>query len=435
MARKTTRVPSSRAGRFGRMTRLAGGIAAGIAGEGIRQWRSGNRPALSELAMTPANAKRLTRELSKMRGAAMKLGQLLSLEASDMVPKELSDILSQLRADAHRMPGKQLDQSLKQAYGENWRSQFDLFEWQALAAASIGEVHRARSRDGKELALKIQYPGVTKSIDSDVDNLSMLLRTTGLLPKQMNIAPLLKEVKEQLKEEANYLREAQYLNAFREHLASDDRFYIPECREDLTHETVLAMEFVAGDDIENLEHAPLETRNAVVSSLLDLMFHELFSLRLMQTDPNFANYRYNMETGKIVLLDFGACRQFSDYFVEAYRQLMIAVLSNDREGTYQSLLTVGYDLENSNENYREAIVDIFEVAGKILSSETPYPFNSDEMRADFQDINDRLMAEKNQWTPPPGDALYLHRKLGGLLLLASRLKTEFPVKPIVTQYL
>lgn len=414
---------------------MAGGIAAGIAGEGIRQLRAGKKPQLNQLVLTPSNARRLTSELSKMRGAAMKLGQLLSMEAGDLIPKEFSDILSKLRSDAHRMPPGQLDKTLKDAFGEHWRTRLETFEWEALAAASIGQVHRATSLEGRELALKIQYPGVMKSIDSDVNNLTSLLRTTGVIPRQMDIDPLIDEVKTQLKDEADYLKEAEYLNAFRSHLAHDERFYIPATVEELTTSTVLAMEYVEGNAIESLENAPLEVRNQVVSALLELLFHELFTLKLMQTDPNFANYRYNPSTQKIILLDFGACRHFDSDFVESYRQLLNETLNDNREGMMQALLDVGYDLANSNDTYRESILDIFALAGTIFKSTEPYAFANEQLSQDMQAINDRLMLEKNQWTPPPSHSLYLHRKLGGLLFLASRLKAEFPVRPLVEKHL
>ena len=117
-----------------------------------------------------------------MRGAAMKVGQLLSLEGEDFLPREVAQAFAMLRADADAMPDAQLEQVLVEAYGPGWRELFESFDPEPIAAASIGQVHRARSREGRELALKVQYPGVRESIDSDIDNLAAALKLARILP-------------------------------------------------------------------------------------------------------------------------------------------------------------------------------------------------------------------------------------------------------------
>ena len=126
-------------------------------GEGVKQLSQGNRPKVSDLILTPSNARRVAKQLSAMRGAAMKVGQLLSMEASELLPRELSDILAQLRNNAFTIPRAQLEQSLIEAYGDDYLSQFANFDYNPLAAASIGQVHRATTIEGDEIVLKIQY--------------------------------------------------------------------------------------------------------------------------------------------------------------------------------------------------------------------------------------------------------------------------------------
>jgi len=158
--------------------------------EGARRMARGERPQLSDLVLTPANAMRVTEQLSRLRGAAMKLGQMLSLDAGDMLPAELTAILARLRDSAHHMPPAQLQKVLAAQWGADWRRRFVHFDPRPLAAASIGQVHRARLPDGRELAIKVQYPGVAESIDADVDNVATLLRLSNLLPASLDIAPL-----------------------------------------------------------------------------------------------------------------------------------------------------------------------------------------------------------------------------------------------------
>jgi predicted unusual protein kinase regulating ubiquinone biosynthesis (AarF/ABC1/UbiB family) len=157
----------------------------------------------------------------------MKLGQMLSLDAGDMLPAELTAILARLRDSAHHMPPAQLQKVLAAQWGADWRRRFVHFDPRPLAAASIGQVHRARLPDGRELAIKVQYPGVAESIDADVDNVATLLRLSNLLPASLDIAPLLAQAKHQLHEEADYVREAAQMRRYRDLLAGDPRCLLP----------------------------------------------------------------------------------------------------------------------------------------------------------------------------------------------------------------
>ena len=172
-------IPTGRTSRFARMARLAGGVAGGMVAEGARQLRAGNRPRPRDLLLTPDNAHRVAEQLATMRGAAMKVGQMLSMDTGDFLPRELTDILAKLRDDARHMPIEQLQEAMREAYGEDWESLFYGFDPRPLAAASIGQVHKTISPDGREIVLKVQYPGVADSIDSDVNNIAGLLRLSG----------------------------------------------------------------------------------------------------------------------------------------------------------------------------------------------------------------------------------------------------------------
>lgn len=158
-AQDTASVPAGRIARLARLGSLATGVAGGMLAEGARQLAQGNRPSMGELLMTPANAKRVADELARLRGAAMKVGQLLSMDAGDLLPAELAEIFGRLRADAQPMPLLQLSKVLEENWGKDWKTKFRQFSLQPLAAASIGQVHEAHTQDARHLALKIQYPG------------------------------------------------------------------------------------------------------------------------------------------------------------------------------------------------------------------------------------------------------------------------------------
>src|SRR5215470_16949869 len=160
--RSRSRVPAGRLERLTRIGWMAGEAALGGVAERARRMAAGGEPAGSALFTGP-NARRLARRLSRMRGAAMKLGQLLSLEGDDFLPREVAEALALLRSDADAMPDEQLRAVLRAEYGEGWEARFAHFDAEPIAAASIGQVHEARLADGRELALKIQYPGVARS--------------------------------------------------------------------------------------------------------------------------------------------------------------------------------------------------------------------------------------------------------------------------------
>ncbi|TDG12990.1 AarF/ABC1/UbiB kinase family protein [Seongchinamella unica] len=414
---------------------MAGGVAGGMLAEGTRQIRAGKRPKARDMLLTPANARRVADQLATMRGAAMKVGQILSMDTGDFLPRELADILARLRANARYMPPGQLDQVMSEAYGDDWESQFYGFEHKPLAAASIGQVHRAHSPDGREIVLKVQYPGVAGSIDADVDNIASLLKVSGLLPPDLDIQPLLDDAKAQLQDEADYNKEAEFLAAFGELLADDDRFLVPEVLPDLTRKTVLAMTYVGGRPIETIAELPQETRDEVMSALIELMFRELFELRLVQTDPNFANYQYDRASGKIVLLDFGATRRFKAAFVNNYRSLAKAAIAGNRKRLIAAAERVGYAMGDEDSEYRELVLELFLMALEPLQLDEPYDFARSDMTRRISARAEEVTGFRDFWQTPPTDAVYFHRKLGGMFLLASRLQARVNVHRLITPFL
>lgn len=426
-------VPTRRLGRLARFTGLGTSIAGNVLVEGARTMARGERLELERLLFTPGNAERVTDQLSQLRGAAMKVGQLMSMGGDDMLPPELAQILAKLREQAHHMPPSQLRRVLNDAWGRDWMSRFARFDPRPIAAASIGQVHRGDTKDGRELAIKVQYPGVRESIDSDVDNVLALIKLTGQLPKGVDHKVVFDEAKAQLHEEADYLREGAMMARFHALLADDDRFVVPRFHEDLTTPDVLAMSFEKGQPIDDLAGADQETRNAVITRLFELVIRELFDFRLMQTDPNFANYRYRPDTGQIVLLDFGATREISEELSQGYRRLVEADLTGDWkeiEAAARAIDIFGGTLEPQHEAPLKAI---FLAAVEPLRHDAPYDFASSDVPFIMRDEGMKLREAKFDHTPRPV-LMFLHRKIGGMYLLAQRLKAQVNVRGILRQH-
>ena len=428
-------VPKGRARRFGKFARLAGGVAGNMLAHGAAQLATGKRPRAKDLLLTPKNAMRLTRQLAEMRGAAMKLGQIFSMDTGDLLPRELADILATLRNAAYAMPDSQLKGVLREGLGDDYETKLRDFERRPFAAASIGQVHRLSTRDGRAAVLKVQYPGVRESIDSDVDNLAALLRVSGLLPKHMDMAPLLAEAKSQLHEEADYEQEARYLKAFVRALGDDERFLLPRLIPSLSSSRILGMTFVPGVPIEEVAHQDDAERARVLAVLFDLLMVELFQLRLVQTDPNFANYQYDPDTGQVVLLDFGASRRFKAVLTNGYRDLLAAAVAGDRELMAKAAESIGYQIGPKGSAYRETLLDLAEIVLVPLTVNEPYDFGRSPIPQQVMERIEPLKNESAFWQVPPVDVAYIHRKIGGLFMLATRLNATVNVHELLMPWL
>lgn len=430
----TLAVPGGRWSRVARLGVLASSVAGSMLAEGTRQLAQGKRPRIGDLLLTPENAYRVADQLARLRGAAMKFGQLLSMDAGDLLPPEFGAILARLRADAKAMPMSQLVSVLDANWGHGWDRHFRQFSFTPMAAASVGQVHLARTMDGRRLAIKVQYPGVRQSIDSDVDNVATLLRISGLLPSGLDVGPLLLEAKRQLHAEANYLGEGAWLRRYTELLADAPEFMLPEVQVDLTTESVLAMSCMGGVPVESLLHAPQAERDRVVGLLFGLFFREIFEFRLIQTDPNFANYRYDNASRQLILLDFGATRPYPAAIVDAYRRLMASAVVGDRQEMSLAASDIGYFRADIGERQRQLVLDLFLHACEPLRHVGAYDFGNSDLPERIRDAGLALSTEKDSWHTPPADALFLHRKAGGLYLLAAKLKARVDIRALFLPY-
>ncbi|MEM1346252.1 MAG: AarF/ABC1/UbiB kinase family protein [Pseudomonadota bacterium] len=427
-------VPSGRLSRLARLGGVASQIAAGAMVDGAGHLARGRRPEMRDLLLTPANVSRFANELARMRGAAMKIGQLISMDAGEVLPPELADILARLRADADYMPPKQLRTVLDGEWGRGWLSRFRSFDVRPIAAASIGQVHRARTKDGRDLAIKIQYPGVRRSIDSDVDNVASLMRLSGIMPAGFDITPFLDEAKRQLHEEADYRREGAQLQRFGELLEGDADFLVPTLQDDLTTPNVLAMSFAEGVAIESLASAPRAERDRVIGLLLDLLFREVFVFGLVQTDPNFANYRYDSKSGRVILLDFGAARAFSSEVVTPFRVLLGAAMAGEREAMRVAAIGVGFFEEATAAHHQEAVLEMIDIASVPFRGQEAFDFGDGTLAARIREQGMVLASDRDFVHIPPMDTLYLQRKFAGIYLLASRLKARANLRSLVEGY-
>ncbi len=428
-------VPAGRMARFGTFGKLVGGVAGGMVAEGARRIASGENISARDLILTPGNVQRLTDRLSHLRGAAMKMGQMISLDAGDFLPPELSKILATLRDQANFMPTRQLDQVLKSEWGADWRKQFRWFNPRPIAAASIGQVHKALTRDGEELAIKVQYPGVAKSIDSDVDNVVTLLKIAGFAPPELEMDKLMAAAKQQLHEEADYQREGAQMALYREQLAGMEGFVVPRLHEGLTLGSILAMSFEEGVSIEELGEEPPDRRDEVFARLIRLVTRELFDFGVMQTDPNFANFRYRRDTGEIVLLDFGACRPVDPMVANGYRKMLDAGLRGNAEQVLAATIEAGFMMPIVAEKHPERVGRMIDIVINEMRADAPFDFGDRAFIPLLRDEGWAIAQDKETWAFPPIETLFVQRKVSGTAMLGARLKAKVNIRRITEEVL
>lgn len=427
------KVPSSRLARFAKLTGLATAVSGNVIKDVSKQLLNGERPSLSASLLSTDNANSITSRLAQMRGAAMKLGQLLSMDAGELLPAEWEPILSRLRHQADAMPKKQLLSVLEEAWGPKWHTQFSYFSFEPIASASIGQVHRATLNSGEDLAIKVQYPGVRESIDSDIDNVLSLIKFSGALPKHLNIDPLIAEAKAQLKTEADYLQEATFLKQYKQNLAQHSDYVIPFVHDDLTTQNVLAMEYVEGESISDLKAGSV-IADDICKKLMALTYIELFETKLMQSDPNFANFLYQNATSRIVLLDFGACRKLTEHTSLHYLKMAEAMQVQNTQAMQSALFELGLVDDSMSENALSTILNACSLASECLQSQ-PYNLKEAKLIKRIQEITMPLLADKTSTISPEFDVALVNRKITGMVLLANKLEASLDFSGALAPYL
>jgi len=414
---------------------MAGEFAASGLIEGTRRLLGLGKlgASASNPLLSLATAQRLARRLANLRGAAMKLGQLLSLESADILPPEFAEALAVLRASADTMPPAQVRRMLGREYGKGWEGRFREFDFEPVASASIGQVHAAVARDGRRLALKIQYPGVARSIESDVDNVASLLRLAKLLPVDLDVGGIIAEAKRQLRQEAEYLLEAQSLRRYQALVADDPALLVPGVHDDFTTRRILAMDFVDGEPIESLAspRTPQLSRDEVGFVLERLVFRELFEFRFMQTDPNFANYRILPDGERVALLDFGSTRDLPEVLVEHYARIVRAVLAGDRAGVRGSAIEIGYLPKDESEERARGVEELILAVCEPLRHRGPYDFGRSTLPSRVRDLGLDLALRRGFLHAPPPETVFLHRKLVGSFLLCAHLRARVDVNALI----
>jgi predicted unusual protein kinase regulating ubiquinone biosynthesis (AarF/ABC1/UbiB family) len=262
-----------------------------------------------------------------------------------------------------------------------------------------------------------------------------LLRLLPLLPAEAHLDELLAEAKDQLRQESDYLREAGHIRQFRGLLQDQPHLILPEVVEELTTPQVLTMSFVDGQPVEQLRAADQALRDRVAGWLIDLLFQEFLSFGVVQTDPNFANYRYDPTTGRLGLLDFGATRVYPPARLAQLRALLAAAATAEAQAVEDAAQAAGYLSPDDPPPRRRAVAELFLLVGEPARHVGAYDFGQSDLTARLRDSSYALGFDQGHWRPPPADLIFLHRKLAGLFLLCARLGARVDVAGRLARYL
>ncbi|XP_022052329.1 atypical kinase COQ8B, mitochondrial [Acanthochromis polyacanthus] len=424
-------VPATRISRLANFGGLAVGLGIGAIAEVAKQSLGGKQKGdmgtlLDSAFLSEANAERIVNTLCKVRGAALKIGQAISIQDNSFINPQLQKIFERVRQSADFMPSWQMDKVLEEELGPGWREKLSAFEDKPFAAASIGQVHYGMLKDGREIAMKIQYPGVAESIHSDINNLMSVLKMSVALPEGLFADNSLEVLQRELEWECDYKREAECAKKFRSLLEEDEYFQVPEVIDELSARRVLAMELVQGVPLDRCVDLDQETRNQICFNILQLCLRELFEFRFMQTDPNWANFFYNSDTNKVILLDFGACRGYPESFTDDYIQVVHAASVGDRATVLSKSKDLKFLTGFETKAFQDAHVEAVMILGEAFASAEPFDFGTQSTTQRIHSLIPIML--HHRLTPPPEESYSLHRKMAGSFLICSKLKARIPCR-------
>lgn len=402
---------------------------------------------------TKEQAEYLVSEIGKLKGSIVKIGQMMALYGEHFLPEEITQALNTLNNQTVALAWPAIKQQLISQLG----SKLDdlTIDHEPIGTASLAQVHRAtRKSDGLEVVLKVQYPGVAEAIDSDMNLFKNMLKLTRMVPQTREFDQWFDEVREMMHREVDYDLEAATTRRFAERLKEDERYIVPTIIDHYCTDQVLCMTFERGVPINSpvMLSLPQNRRNALGEASLEIAVREIFEWGEMQTDPNFGNYLVRLGNGsdskdQIVLLDFGAIRQFDDQLLTVARNLIKAGYHHDAEKMVNAMQ--GYEFFDAMPlSIKPDMAKVFLLATEAFSSldnnqslpegvmdtENFYDWKKSQLHSRVMQRASKSMASR-YFSIPPKEFMFISRKFIGAYTFMTVIEAKTNVRKMITHYI
>ena len=421
-------------GRFVKVGGLVGRVGVSVLGEqAVGLLRDGPTKRLKKAENTVRNAVRIANTLGEMKGAAMKVGQMLSLHEG-LLPPEVAAVLSVLQKEAPSVSFEIMGRKLRREV-DNFDALFASVEPEAFAAASIGQVHRGVLRDGREVAVKIQYPNADRMVRADLKNLKTLLGNLVGLFTDIDFEPIWEEVRERLLEEVDYLKEADNIRRAAAIHSDCPDIIVPAVVQEATSRRVLTMEFVDGIPPAEAvsERYPRHLRDQWAVTLFEFTLRGLLQHRFLHADPNLANFAFR-EDGKVVVYDYGCMKEIPEDLAAGYAGLMDAVIRRRKAAIPGLLRNMGVFKEGGVVLSRDMTDPYVDLVQDIVRASPPYTFGEDS--SIYESLYELGMTNWQDATDIrfPRDVVFIDRTLVGLFGNLSKLQATGPWRKLLRKH-
>jgi predicted unusual protein kinase regulating ubiquinone biosynthesis (AarF/ABC1/UbiB family) len=439
------RLPTGRIARTARVGGLVTGQSLRWAGmRTANRVRTPERAAEAERERTGALVRQVVEQLGQMRGAAMKVGQMLSMVEFDGLPEderdELQRSLAALRDDVPPVRFADLEKLMRQEFGGPLERVFREFDERAFAAASIGQVHRATTVDGRDVAVKIQYPGVAEAVDTDLRNAGLLIPLVRRLAPGLDAKALLAEMRERISEELDYELEAQSQRRIERLLRGHPFVRVPRVDTSLSTRRVLVSEYVEGERFEAVRREDEAQRDRYGEIVFRLYFGLLYRDRIALGDPHPGNYLLCPD-GRVCFLDYGLLRDVGESRVAAERAIALAVRERDADALKAALSAAGYlPADRADAVEADFALGLMRMAIKWYAVPGERRFSPADARRgsgrERPDADERaaMRTQINQFTLPP-EAILIRRMHGIVAVVLGQLRAGADWGAIAAEYL
>ncbi|MGP9491909.1 ABC1 kinase family protein [Psychrobacter sp. AOP7-B1-24] len=404
-------------------------------------------------AFMEEQANYLATELGKLKGSVVKIGQMLAIYGEHILPPEITRALQTLNDNTATLSWPTIEQTLHKLLGDKLN---DLkVDPVPIGTASLAQVHRATVLEtGEQVVLKIQYPGVAEAINSDLSLFKQLLKVSNIVPQTRSLDAWFEEIRDLLHHEVDYEAEAATTERFYDRLSHDSRYIVPKINRNYSKKRLLCMSYEPGITVvsEELQLLSHERRNAIGQAAIEIMMQEIFVWGEMQTDPNFGNYLVRVsddqdDIDKLILLDFGAIRQFDKHLLTIAHGLLKAGYRHDHQAMV--LAMTGYDFFDSmSDKVRSDVASLFLLATEPFSDPSinpDIPIDSLDQDSRYIWANSKLHSRLStqaskamqsfEFNLPPKEFMFISRKFIGaytfLTVLDAHTYSDKLVKPFL----